>query len=206
MRGGSGGRAIMSLGNIESRVTVGINDEGANMIGFTAALWIALQAAGAVPAPEAEMLEAPLPSGFKIGFADKQSGQTIEERVPVRETVEAWSRMITVQRFSGLARIGPHAMLEKLGSLMIQACPGAIADPIEDASDGGHVTAAFRVTCPLNPATGKPETMLARAFAGDADIHLVQYAYRAIPSPKEASAATAYLGSVRLKSGSSSGK
>jgi hypothetical protein len=163
---------------------------------------VTLQTASPAPLSPLEALEAPMPAGFKVGFTDAQDGQTMEERVPAAETVEAWTKMITLQRFAGLARVGPRALLEKLGALMIGACPGAVAEPIADGNDGARPTAALRVNCPLNPATGKPETMFARAFQGSSDIHLAQFAYRAIPSAGQAEVATKYLASVRLEGGS----
>jgi hypothetical protein len=167
---------------------------------------IAMQAASPAPTSPPEALDAPMPAGFKVGFADARDGQTMEERIPAVETVDVWTRMITVQRFAGLARVGPRALLERLGALMIGACPGAAAEPVANGNDSGRPTASLRVNCPLNPATGKPETMFARAFQGSSDIHLVQYAYRAIPSAGEAEVATGYLNAVRLEGGSTGGR
>lgn len=146
-----------------------------------------------------ETLAAPMPSGFKVGHQAAQGGQTIEERVPVAETVEAWSQMITVQRFAGLAPVGPHRLLDRLSGLMATACPGATAAPVVDGIEGGHPIATLRVDCPMNAATGKPETMFARAFGGATDIHLVQYAYRSTPTSQQSDTATDYIASVHLR-------
>jgi hypothetical protein len=163
-------------------------------------LLIAAQAPSAVRVgPGGETLSAPMPAGFKVGFTQAGGGQTIEERVPARESVDAWTRMITIQRFAGLAAIGPHRLLERLAALMIQACPGAKADPIADGGSAAGADASLRVDCPRNPATGKPETMFARGFRGEADVHLVQYAYRSVPNAAEIKAAADYLAAVRLE-------
>ena len=56
----------------------------------------------------------------------------------------------------------------------------------------------FRVDCPLNPATGRPETFLLRAIAGSTDLHVVQVAYRRLPNAAESEAAQRHRDSVRL--------
>lgn len=160
--------------------------------------WMLIAAMVLQGAP-AEMLVASMPAGFKTGYEAAQGGQTIEERVPTAETVENWSRMITLQRFSGIAAVGAHGLLERLGGLMAQSCPGAKVGAITNGTEGGHPVAALRVDCPLNGATGKPETMFARAFQGASNVYLAQYAYRSKPTAEQAGTATAYLATVRLR-------
>jgi hypothetical protein len=166
-------------------------NEGAIMI---ALLMLALQVAGPV-----ETIDAPIPSGFKVGFKAAQADQSIEERVPTGETVEAWTRMVTVQRFGGPAQLGPHAFAERLGGLMARACPGAVLAPIVDGRDGAVAIATMRLDCPLNPATGKPETMFGRAFAGQSDLYVSQYAVRAKGDAAITATAGAYLDSVHVR-------
>lgn len=170
------------------------------------AVLVALQALQPAAQVQPETIVAPLPPGFTVANKAAGAGETIEERVPEGETVDRWSKMITVQRFSGLARFGPHVFLERLGALIVQACPGAEASPIADSQVEGHATAEIRVDCPLNSGTGKPEAIFARALQGESDVHVVQYAYRAKADTKKAVAAKAYLSAVRLELAPSSGK
>lgn len=157
-------------------------------------LLLALQAAR-----PAETLDAPMPPGFTVGFSAARGDQNIEERIPAGETVEDWTRMITVQRMGGIAGVGAHAFAERLGTLMAQACPGATAAPIVDGTDGAAQSATMRVDCPRNPATGKPETMFGRILAGKTDIHVAQYALRAKADAADAATAARYLASVHLR-------
>jgi hypothetical protein len=159
--------------------------------------WLSIAAMGqAAPAPE--RLSAPMPAGFRVGFTATQGGQSIEERVPASESVEAWTRMVTIQRLSGLAALGAHRLLDRMGAMWSGSCPGATVSPVEDAVVDGRAVASFSVTCPRNSQTGKPETMFARAFDGASDLHIAQYAFRSIPTAHEAEAATAYLQGVHL--------
>lgn len=145
-----------------------------------------------------ERLVAPMPPGFQVGYSAEVGSQAIEERVPAGESIDRWTRMVTVQRLGRLATIGSHAFLTRMGGLWTRACPGATVSPISDGEVEGRPVASFRVDCPLNPQTGQPETMFARAFAGASDLHIVQYAFRSVPGAAEARAALAYLDSVRL--------
>ena len=173
-------------------------------MGWMLAALVAVQGLVAGQSIPAETLTAPMPKEFKVGFTGAQGGQSIEERVPTGETVQNWTRMLTIQRFGGMAPMGTHALAERLGGMMAQACPGATVAPVVDGTDrtDGRVTAtaSLRVACPINPSTGKPETMIARAFQGTTDLHMAQYAWRSIPDAAQVAAATAWLASVRLGS------
>jgi hypothetical protein len=57
----------------------------------------------------------------------------------------------------------------------------------------------MRVDCPLNPATGLPETFFAKAVPGAADMHVAQVAFRRVPSAQDATWAERYLAGVTLK-------
>jgi hypothetical protein len=139
-----------------------------------------------------EDVSAPTPRGFVSAYNAEQGGMRIEERVPKGETVDRWTRMITVQRMRGGAQVGGPALLAKLSSLFSQSCLGSIASPVATAGD----SASIRIDCPLNQETGKPETMFARAFTGMSDLLLVQYAFRSVPTPAQANEAQSYLATV----------
>lgn len=151
--------------------------------------------------PEEERLIAPMPTGFYSAFNAEQGPVRIEERVPKGESVQRWTRMITVQRFAGGARVGPQRLLDGLAAGFAQSCAGSVAEPVTTDA----VSASIRIDCPLNPQTGKPETMFARAFGGDADLHVVQYAFRAKPAAVQVTEARAYLASVSLCGGARGG-
>lgn len=139
-----------------------------------------------------EDVVAPTPKGFVSAYNAEQGGIRIEERVPKGETVDRWTRMITVQRMRGGAQIGGPRLLAKLSSMFAQSCSGSIASPVTTASE----VASIRIDCPLNPETGKPETMFARAFTGTSDLLLVQYAFRSVPTSAQADEAESYLATV----------
>lgn len=154
-------------------------------------------AASAQPADERVVI-APTP-GFVVGYTAARDGQMIEERVPSGETVQDWTAMVTIQRFPQPAdNVDAVAFLELLRANWQRACPNARAGAATTVRIAQREGSALRADCPLNPATGKPETMFARAVIGAAYLHVVQVAYRSAPTAKQADWSTALLGSIRL--------
>jgi hypothetical protein len=152
----------------------------------------------AAPAqPKDEWLgQAPL-AGFAVGYRAAENGSAIVEWVPQGETVDHWTRMVTVQRFAGIgARL--RFWVDTFPPNLARSCPGAVVSRPVYSESLGRQQAAFRVDCPRNPETGQPETFLLRAIAGAADLHSLQVAYRHVPSAQEIEWAERQLASARL--------
>jgi len=145
-----------------------------------------------------ENLLAGVPEGFEVGYQASQNGMVIAEFVPKGETVEAWSRMITVQVFRGL----PNADGDQLASNMQQgwetACAGSDVGRADAGTVNGYEWVAWHFSCPLNPETSLPETMWLRAISGADALYVVQYAYRALPSAERETPATEYLATISV--------
>ena len=145
-----------------------------------------------------ENLLAGVPEGFEVGYQASQNGMVIAEFVPKGETVEAWSRMITVQVFRGL----PNADGDQLASNMQQgwetACAGSDVGRDDAGTVNGYEWVAWHFSCPLNPETSLPETMWLRAISGADALYVVQYAYRALPSAECETPATEYLATISV--------
>lgn len=120
--------------------------------------------------------------GFTVGYQAGNAHTGITEEVPQGETVERWTRMVTTQRFAGLARKADvatyaGAVIDGLAG----GCPGARTTPVEVTTVSGRPAARFRADCPRNPGTGLPETFWLLALAGPNDIHVKQVAFRRVP-------------------------
>ena len=160
--------------------------------------------AATVPASEAaaERLTQRAEPGFHVAFARSQGPASIQGQVPGGESVQDWSRMITTQRFAGAIAVGlsPQTMLDRLAALWPSSCPGGGMTPF--ALRGGDANAvSARFDCALLSGTGKPETMFFRAVAGATDLHIVQVAFRSVPTPEQVAWARAHLESVSLVDG-----
>jgi len=143
-----------------------------------------------------EALERPAVPGFVAGYEVAKNGNYIQEQVPAGENVEKWTRMVTTQRFAGVAEAtSANGFLQLMIDGLASGCPGAT---VVYRRPSGK-TAQMRVDCPTNPKTGLPETFFAKAMAGSTDMHVAQVAFRSIPKANDVAWAEKYLGSVSLK-------
>jgi hypothetical protein len=158
--------------------------------------------AGASPALsaglQAENVLTPVPTGFKLGDSGSQGALTQAEYVPVRENVNDWSTMITVQIFHNLGRRDPDAFAANLGAQWTGACPTATAVPVTKGVENGYPISVWSYECPRNPQTRKPENMWLKAIGGADALYAVQYANRATMSPALIKPAMTYLRSVKV--------
>ena len=149
-------------------------------IGLTALM---LGTASVAPAQNAEHLAAPALPGFVVGYSAGNAQQSIREEIPRGETVEAWSRMVTTQRFTGLAqRTSPAAYAQSVLAPLPRACPGAAISPIANLTVSGRPAVRFQVDCP-HSAGGRPESFILLAIAGRSDMHVKQAAWRGGTTP-----------------------
>jgi hypothetical protein len=159
-------------------------------IGTTAA-----QAAG-MGGVAGEMLVQAMPGGYKVGSHQANAGMTMQEMVPVAETVDNWSKMITTQIFPGKGDWLPSQFLIGFGQRVSAVCPNLTHSNVMVGVSNGYVTGLVILRCPVNPLTGKPETIVARAIQGKDSFYLVQIAYRYAPTPADGSFTQSYLGSI----------
>lgn len=140
---------------------------------------IAVSSAVLLAAPaHAERLSLTQLPGFVIGHNATNGEQSIVEQVPQGETVENWTRMVTTQRFAGLAqRTTPAALARTMVDGAAKACPGAKASPIATAPVSGRPAARFQLDCPRSRG-GIPETFLFLGIAGQSNIYVKQVAFR----------------------------
>jgi hypothetical protein len=143
-------------------------------------------AVAAQPALDAENLIVSPPGDFKVGYDSHDANKSITEFVPAQETVEDWTRMLTVQVFRH-AKIEAAAFLQGVGKGFAEACPGTTVrgNGIRTGQVNGYVVSMLFLQCPKNPATGKPETTIFRAIKGNDALYLVQRAWRAVPAQQD---------------------
>ena len=153
--------------------------------------------AAQVTAP-AESLVSPGLSSFVVGYEAANAAQSIREEVPRGETVERWSRMVTTQRFTGLAeRSTPDDYARTIATSVPQACPGATISPIVSLTVSSRPAVRFQVDCPRNEG-GQPESFILLAVAGQSDMHVRQVALRGPKGAADLAWARDYLDHTAL--------
>lgn len=169
------------------------------------ALLASINAAVAQPAASGERIVQQRLDGFVSGHRQNLAEASIEEFVPQGETVQRWTRMVTVMRFNGIAaRIPPLEYARVFVGGLPASCPGAEVSPPEAIQIGGRPAARTWARCPRVQTTGLPETFYMLAIAGAADMHVVQVAFRRVPTPEDLDFAARQLESVRLCAAASS--
>ena len=137
--------------------------------------------------------------GFVEGHRVERPYGMIVEWVPEGETVQSWTRIITVQRFGEAAtRQRPREVIANMARDLPASCPGGVSGAVETLRVSGRQAARFRADCALNPGTGLPETLFALAIAGERDMHMFQIAFRRVPSAEDVSWAEQHLASAAL--------
>ena len=162
---------------------------------------IALTPAGAVSAAgfQDETLLAPIPQGFQLGDQGQSGhGSDIAEYIPQGETVDHWSRMVTVQIFHNLKGFDPDRFAETIRDRGPASCPGEQGVMIKHGQEHGYAASLWLFTCPLNPQTGLPETFYDKLISGADALYSVQYSFRST-LPRDAIAPTiSFLESVSV--------
>lgn len=161
-------------------------------------LGLALATASSAATAAGERLASPLLVGFVVGHSAANAEQSIREEVPRGETVERWTRMVTTQRFTGLAaRSTPEAYARVIAGQLPQACPGATISPIAALTVSRRPASRFQVDCPRNRG-GVPETFILLAIAGQSDMHVKQVAFRGAKTAADLAWARNYLAATVL--------
>lgn len=159
---------------------------------------LALASAQTAAAAESERLVSPPLTGFVLGYSAANDAQSIREEVPRGETVERWTRMVTTQRFGGLAaRSTPAAYAQTIAEQTPHACPGAKVSPVTSLTVSSRAAARLQVDCPRSEG-GVPESFLLLAVAGQSDMYVRQVAFRGAKSAADLAWAERYLGATVL--------
>lgn len=126
-----------------------------------------------------------LPGGFKVDYQTKQNNMLMVEMVPKNETVNNWSEMVTTQIFLGLQKTTPEAFQATMQKMWGDACKNSEFASVAKGVENGYPFSLWLQTCPLNPATGKPEITWFKAIQGNDSFYVVQKAFKFSPSKQQ---------------------
>jgi hypothetical protein len=144
-----------------------------------------------------ENLMVVLPPGYKIDYRVERNAMVMTEMVPVAETVNDWTEMVTVQVFHGLKAV-PEKFEEVLQQRWSAACPGASSAKVTSGVENGYPVLVWMLDCPKNPGTGKPELTWFKAIAGNDSFYLVQKAFKFEPTKEQVAQWMRYLRTVAV--------
>lgn len=146
---------------------------------------------------DGENLLQPLPNGFKIASEQAEGGASLTEMVPVDETVDQWTRMVTTQVYRGLSDASFLAKYkEQMKVRWAKACDVADTKPFSDSSQNGYKTHVWMQVCAFKDAQKKPEVTLFKFIQGHDASYVVQMAFHFQPSKTQLAESMTYLDRV----------
>ena len=159
------------------------------------AAWPALLAFTSVMAqPSEDRVIGPDLDRWVVGYEAHSATQAIREEVPEGESVEDWTRMVTTQRFGGLASLTtPENYVGTITRGVERKCPGAIVGAIKTLAMNGRPAVRVTIDCPVLAETGKRETFVLEATAGTFDMLVKQVAFRGPHTPADMAWAGKFL-------------
>lgn len=156
-----------------------------------AALFLALIAADAAPAPGSgqrvvtpvfhRLVAFSLPAPFKLGFERTTGNIYVREHVPEGQTVDDWSRMITLTGVQGMSyspEATPQAYLQALARGFQRHCPDTFValdlgpQPLAREPSFATVVSCGRVT---SGGKAHSETSVMVAIRGSDDFYALQW-------------------------------
>ena len=147
---------------------------------------------------ENENLLTTMPAGYKVDFQERKGNMLMTEMVPVNESVDNWTEMVTVQIFYGLKNVTPEQFKKRMEGLWQGSCPNSASKAISQGAERGYPTGMWMLHCPLNAGSGKPENTWFKAIQGADSFYVVQKAYKFTPSKEHESKWTGYLQSISV--------
>jgi hypothetical protein len=160
---------------------------------FLAAAPIAAFAqSAAVPQREVEL---PAEKGLIVGHQARQGRSVLVELIPIGETVERYTRMVTLQTMPDFGRVPEKDVIDRFTERYRAGCPRATsaALPFQSPSDG------TRIDCPLHPVTKRMETVFVRLLDMAPDRAMVQITMTQVPMPDDSRWARDYLSRVAVR-------
>lgn len=128
------------------------------------------------------------PQGFQTAYEKVNGPSYIRELVPVGESVDNWTKMMTISGIKGLASkadITPKIVLSNMAGGFKRACPNSFsAQVVTEGKLSGFDSFVAVVSCGVSPATGgkSSETALIAVIKGQSDYYTIQWAERSAPS------------------------
>jgi hypothetical protein len=161
--------------------------------GLVASLLLAGPSAAQQTLAAERQVSLPAETGLVVAHQEREGRGILVELVPEGETVENYSRMVTLQTAPDTGNIPEDAFLREFGERYGAACPNTGVTEVPFGSDGAS---GLRLDCPRHPATDRMETVFVRVMDLGRDLAIVQITMRFFPMPSDGAWARDYLGRV----------
>ena len=108
-------------------------------------------------------------AGWKLGYGSDHSNQTIAEYVPTNESINSWSKLLTIQFLEGVTQ-SPSVVMENLKARRQALCPGSNWNVI--SHDNTSVLYEWKV---VGCSGNADQHEIARLLKGNEGVHRIAY-------------------------------
>jgi len=129
-------------------------------------------------AQKTEQLTYFIPKGFRIIHQDENAKPEVVEIISEAESLDNWSRMITIQTFSDSDKYDAESYVLEVARLAKQLCGKVQVEPVATARQNGFVFSHKVIMCEPNLKTSKPEIINIKAIKGKESFYVVQVTNR----------------------------
>ena len=129
-------------------------------------------------AEDTEQLDYFVPQGFKIAYQKQTETSKIVEIISEAETLENWSRMVTIKTFSDATQYDPEKYILEKSTRAREICGKVQVEPVTTAEQNGFSFSHKVIMCQPNIKTNKPEIMNIKAIKGKKAFYVAQVTNR----------------------------
>jgi len=123
-----------------------------------------------------------LPKGYKLDFQNRRDDVGMSVMLPQGETEKNWTEVVITKIFFGLKAAEPKGYQEFSTKKLASTCKNGAVTTITTGKENGYPFSVWQETCPLNPATGKPEAAWFKAIKGNDSFYVIEKTFRFVPS------------------------
>jgi hypothetical protein len=123
---------------------------------------------------ETETLNYFVPEGFKIAYQNHDATSEIVEIISSTESLENWSRMITIQTFTDSYKYDPEKFILDISRLAKNQCGKVMVEPVAADQQNGFSFSHKVIMCEPNTKTDKAEIMNIKAIKGKQSFYVAQ--------------------------------
>ena len=133
------------------------------------------------------------PKEWLLGRDDKQTDVVTFEFVPLGQSVDRWTELVTIQKMVGLTDVAPDQFLKNVAKQNEVVCDGYGIRRLAFQDKNGYQTHGMIQSCGLNKESKKGELTIIRVVRGADNFYLISRAWRldqydasgALPLPKK---------------------
>jgi hypothetical protein len=125
-----------------------------------------------------EQLNFAAPKDWKITHQAQKNNPTTVEMIPEKETLENWTRKITVQIYQNSEKYRPESFIDEMAESAKKTCENVTIVPVRNDRQNGHAFSQKILVRTKPHDSGTNETIQIKAIKGDESFYVVQLADR----------------------------